>query len=87
MSNHYHLVLERPDGNLSRGMRQLNGVYTQRFNARHERVGHVFQCRHKARSLPVVRHERLDDAGPVTGRHSYCGPQCRIVVYDNDIGG
>ena len=29
MSNHYHLVMETPDGNLSRGMRQLNGVYTQ----------------------------------------------------------
>ena len=32
MDNHYHLVIETPDGNLSRGMRQLNGVYTQVFN-------------------------------------------------------
>ena len=31
MSNHYHLVIETPDANLSQGMRQLNGVYTQRF--------------------------------------------------------
>lgn len=44
MGDHYHLVMETPDGNLARGMRQLNGVYTQRFNARHERVGHVFQA-------------------------------------------
>lgn len=48
MTNHYHLVVETPDGNLSRGMRQLNGVYTQSFNRRHSRVGHVFQGRYKA---------------------------------------
>jgi putative transposase len=45
MTNHYHLLLETPEANLSRGMRQLNGVYTQRFNRRHGRVGHVFQGR------------------------------------------
>lgn len=48
MSNHYHLVVETPDGNLSRGMRQLNGLYTQRFNRRHGLVGHLFQGRYKA---------------------------------------
>lgn len=48
MNNHYHLVIETPDGNLSKGMRQLNGVYTQIFNKRHKRVGHVFQGRYKA---------------------------------------
>lgn len=48
MNNHYHLVIETPDGNLSMGMRQLNGVYTQAFNKRHHRVGHVFQGRFKA---------------------------------------
>ena len=48
MDNHYHLLVETPDGNLSRGMRQLNGVYTQRFNRRHGCVGHVFQGRYKA---------------------------------------
>lgn len=48
MTNHYHLLLETPDGNLSAGMRQLNGVYTQRSNRRHGRVGHVFQGRYKA---------------------------------------
>ena len=47
MRNHYHLVVETPDGNLSKGMRQLNGVYTQTFNKRHGRVGHVFQGRFK----------------------------------------
>ena len=48
MGNHYHLLMETCDGNLSQGMRQLNGVYTQQFNRRHKRVGHVFQGRYKA---------------------------------------
>ena len=48
MDNHYHLLIETPDANLSKGMRQLNGVYTQLFNRAHERVGHVFQGRYKA---------------------------------------
>ena len=41
-------MIETPDGNLSKGMRHLNGVYTQRFNRQHDRVGHVFQGRYKA---------------------------------------
>ncbi len=48
MDNHYHLLIETPEGNLSQGMRQLNGVYTQCFNRHHKRVGHVFQGRYKA---------------------------------------
>ena len=48
MTNHYHLVVETPDGNLSKGMRHLNGVYTQASNRRHARVGHLFQGRFKA---------------------------------------
>jgi REP element-mobilizing transposase RayT len=48
MDNHFHLLIETLDGNLSLGMRQLNGVYTQTFNKRHGRVGHLFQGRYKA---------------------------------------
>ena len=48
MDNHYHLLVETPDGNLGRGMRQLNGVYTQDSNRRHRRAGHLFQGRYKA---------------------------------------
>ena len=48
MDNHYHLLIETPKDNLSLGMRQLNGVYTQRFNRTHGRTGHVFQGRYKA---------------------------------------
>ena len=48
MSNHYHMVVETVEGNLARGMRQLNGSYTQYFNRRHRLVGHLFQGRYKA---------------------------------------
>ncbi len=48
MTNHYHLLIETPDGNLSIGMRQINSVYTQLFNKRHGRTGHLFQGRYKA---------------------------------------
>jgi REP element-mobilizing transposase RayT len=48
MTNHYHLLVETPEANLSRGMRHLNGVYTQAFNRRHTRTGHVLEGRFKA---------------------------------------
>jgi len=48
MRNHYHLLLETGEANLSRALRHLNGVYTQFFNRRHRRVGHLFQGRFKA---------------------------------------
>lgn len=48
MSNHYHLLVQTPDGNLSRCMRHINGVYTQRFNAVHGLDGPLFRGRYKA---------------------------------------
>jgi REP element-mobilizing transposase RayT len=48
MENHYHILIETPNANLSKGMRELNGVYTQGFNQRYRRVGHLFQGRYKA---------------------------------------
>jgi len=47
MTNHFHLLVETPAANLSRGMQLLNGTYTQGFNRRHGRVGHVLQGRFK----------------------------------------
>jgi hypothetical protein len=41
-------MVETPGGNLSRGMMHLNSIYTQRFNRRHKRVGHLFQGRFKS---------------------------------------
>ncbi len=48
MGNHYHLLLETREPNLSRGMHYLNGRYSQWFNASHRRVGHLFQGRFKS---------------------------------------
>jgi REP element-mobilizing transposase RayT len=48
MSNHYHLLLETPAGNLSRIMRHVNGAYTTYFNVKRGRAGHLFQGRYKA---------------------------------------
>jgi len=48
MSNHYHLLLETPEGNLSRIMRHINGAYTTYFNTKRRRSGHLFQGRFKA---------------------------------------
>jgi putative transposase len=47
MTNHYHLFVQTAQGNLSTGMRQLNGVFTQWSNRRHRRSGHLFQGRYK----------------------------------------
>jgi len=65
MGNHYHLLIETPQPNLVAGMRRLNGVYTQAFNRRHQRVGHVFQGRYK---------------GIVVDRDSYGLELCRYIV-------
>jgi putative transposase len=48
MSNHYHMFLRTPEGNLSPAFHWINAVYTQRFNRRHGRCGHVFQGRFKS---------------------------------------
>ncbi|MDQ6992757.1 MAG: transposase [Mariprofundus sp.] len=65
MGNHYHLLIQTPQANISKGMRHLNGVYTQRFNRKYKRVGHVFQGRYKA---------------IVVERDSYFLELCRYIV-------
>ncbi|MFA5867129.1 MAG: transposase [Actinomycetota bacterium] len=57
MTNHYHLLVETPDGNLAEVMHYINGVYTTRYNARNKTVGHVYQGRYKA--ILVERDEYL----------------------------
>jgi len=61
MSNHYHLLLSTPDGNLSQIMRHINGGYTTWFNKWHNRYGHLFQGRYRA---------ILVDADPYAGELS-----------------
>jgi len=65
MDNHYHLLLETPEANLSRAMRQLNGVYGQSFARRHGRPGHVLQGRFHAQ---------------VVDRDAYLREVCRYIV-------
>jgi putative transposase len=48
MTNHYHLLVQTPDANLSRCMRHINGIYTQRFNAQYRYDGQLFRGRYKA---------------------------------------
>lgn len=60
MGNHYHLILETPEGNLSKVMRHLNGVYTQLFNYKHGKVGHLYQGRYKG--ILIERGEHLLEA-------------------------
>ncbi|MFT7688837.1 MAG: putative transposase [Candidatus Azotimanducaceae bacterium] len=67
MDSHYHIIVECPKANLSKGMRQLNGVYTQHFNRRHEEEGSLFKGRFKSvlfeaktYLLPLSRHVVLN---------------------------
>jgi REP element-mobilizing transposase RayT len=67
MTKHYHLVVETPDGNLSKGIRQLNGLYTQASNRRHRRTAHILQGRFKA--ILVDKDSYLLELNPL------CRPQ------------
>ncbi len=94
MTNHYHLLIETPDANLSQGMRQLNGIYTQWINREYGRTGHVFQGRFKSiliqkesHLLEVARYVVLNPvrAGLARNPHdwrwsSYCSTAGQGVV-------
>jgi REP element-mobilizing transposase RayT len=56
MPNHYHLLVTTPEGNISRCMRHINGVYTQRFNRQHQADGQVFRGRYKAVLVEADNH-------------------------------
>jgi len=56
MSNHYHLLIHTPDGNLSRAMRHVNGVYTQRYNRRRKIDGQLFRGRFKSVLVEADSH-------------------------------
>jgi putative transposase len=72
MGNHHHLLLETPLANLSLAMRQLNGLYAQRFNRRYRRCGHVFQARFRAiliqKESHLLRTARYIVRNPVRAR-------------------
>ena len=56
MGNHYHLVVETREPNLSAGMRDLNGEYARAFNALHGRCDHVFGKRFSSRLIETDEH-------------------------------
>ena len=60
MSNHYHILMETPSGNLVDAMKWLQGTFTQRYNARHQLCGHLFQGRYKAKIIDDVDSEYGD---------------------------
>lgn len=68
MSNHFHLLLETPKGNLSEFMRKFNITYTSYYNRRHDRVGHLYQGRYK--SILVDKNEYLS----VLSRYLHLNP-------------
>ena len=56
MSNHFHAIVETELERLSAGFHRVNGAHAQRFNERHDRVGHLFQGRFHARVLRDDEH-------------------------------
>ncbi|MFQ5788817.1 MAG: transposase, partial [Thermodesulfobacteriota bacterium] len=56
MSSHYHVCLRTPEGNLSRVMRHVDGLYTQRFYRMHGRDGPIFRGRYKAIVIDADRY-------------------------------
>ena len=80
MSNHYHLLIQTPGANISRSMRHLNGIYTQRYNRRHNYDGQLFRGRYKcilvdadSYLLELVRyiHRNPLEAGMVDNMNKY----------------
>ena len=89
MSNHYHLLVETPRGGLSRALRYLNGVYTQAFNRRHRRVGHLFQGRYKAilveKDAYLLELSRYIHLNPWRVKRSYLGSfEFRVSGFELD---
>lgn len=56
LPNHYHLVVEATQSDLTTGMHKLNGRHAQRFNRRYDRVGHVFQNRFSSYVIETEEH-------------------------------
>src|SRR5438034_9970909 len=61
MPNHYHLLLETPEANLSRVGQWLNVSYSVWFNRRHQRSGHLFQGRYGA--IIIEDHRNFQEVG------------------------
>lgn len=96
MDNHYHLLFRTPKGGLSRAMRHLDGIYTQRFNRAHNRDGPLFRGRYRAilidaedYFLSVVRyiHQNPVIAGVVSDMDRYRWSSHRGYLYKSERPG
>lgn len=79
MSNHYHLLVQTPSANLSRAMRHINGVYTQRFNRSKKTDGQLFRGRYK--SVLVEEDSHLLEVLRYIHRNPVRAKMCKSV-YD-----
>ncbi|MFQ5839326.1 MAG: transposase [Candidatus Methylomirabilales bacterium] len=89
LDTHYHLLLQTPEANLSRVMRHLDGLYTQRYNRRHKRDGPLFRGRYKAIVIEAEAYllavARYIHQNPVAVRlvrvpEAYAWSSCRMYV-------
>lgn len=94
MDNHYHLVIQTPHGNLAKGMRDLNGIYTQLFNTTHQTTGHILEGRYKAfviekgdYFLEVLRYTVLNPVRAKIVEHPREWPwsSYKATAYDNKM--
>jgi REP element-mobilizing transposase RayT len=88
MGNHYHLLLETPLPNISRAMRHLDGLYTQRFNRQHHRDGPLFRGRFKSRLvqkelyfLELIRYIHTNGVKANLYTHARLDPNCSHTAY------
>jgi REP element-mobilizing transposase RayT len=85
MKNHFHLVVETPEGNLVAGMRWLLSTYSNRFNHRHQRFGHLFSGRYKALVVEGSGNGYLRTACDYThlnpARARLLPPESRLLEY------
>lgn len=90
MSNHYHLLVVTPDANLSKGMRRLNGVYTQRIEQVRGHVGHVLQGRYKPilvrKKAYLLELARYAVFNPVLARMTRHASDWRWSSYRGTVG-
>ena len=90
MDNHYHLLIETATPSLSKGMKFLNGTYTQYYNRQHHRVGHVFQGRYKAiliqKDAYLMELARYIALNPVRARMVHSAKEWRWSSYRATAG-
>ena len=90
MTNHYHLLIETPNGDISCGMHRLNGVYAKWFNWRHQYEGHLFERRFRgvlvegdAHFLELTRYLVLN---PVRAELTKTAGEWRWSSYNATVG-